>query len=231
MYEKIFIHSPDLNNFDLAKIKSLGFTCIPTKPCPYFSKEVALHPDMQYFSLDNKLFCIGSAEICPSWLKAEEIELSFESKSYRNEAKLNLFKVGNYVLGNSKLCYDISLPKSFKFIHCNQGYAACSCLRVGRNGVITEDEGIASVLKKINIDVLLIKKGEVRLKGYPYGFIGGASCAINDNLVCFFGSLENHSFGEDVKSFLKKHQVCHIELGDCELTDLGGAVVLINSGK
>ncbi|MBE6591848.1 MAG: hypothetical protein E7646_07385 [Ruminococcaceae bacterium] len=226
MYEKILIHSPKLNIKAVEELERLGFECRSTKPCDYFSPQVDLHADMQYFRLGKKLYCIGSAELCPPWLKAEKIGLSYDEKPYRNEAKLNLFRIGSYVLGNQRLCYKFSLPDNLTFIHCNQGYAACSCLRVGDNAVITDDVSISLTLKTLGFDVLIIEKGDILLEGYPYGFIGGASAALSSELVCFFGSLDKLGQGDKIKEFLLKHRVKYIELFDSPLVDIGGAVIL-----
>ena len=58
-------------------------------------------------------------------------------------------------------------------INVSQGYSKCSLCIVNENSVITEDDGIAEVLKRHNMDVLKISAGDVLLSGLDYGFLGG----------------------------------------------------------
>ena len=49
---------------------------------------------------------------------------------------------------------------------------------------------------------------------------------ISDDCIAFFGSLENYSFGNEVKKFLYKHDIKLIYLSNTKLIDRGSLMVL-----
>ena len=105
-------------------------------------------------------------------------------------------------------------------IHVNQGYAKCGCAVVDGRSVITADEGIYKSLEGRDIDVLKIAGGYVRLKGYAYGFIGGACGRVGDELV-FCGDLREHPDFERICEFAEKRGVKIRYFENVPLTDAG----------
>lgn len=120
-----------------------------------------------------------------------------------------------------KVLLDI-LKSEFTFINVRQGYAKCSICPVAESAVITDDEGIYKKLSDF-MDVLLIKKGFIRLKGYDSGFIGGAAGLIGPDKLLFCGSLEKSSDRERIYEFLKKYSVMPVEK-EGELYDIGSVI-------
>lgn len=116
------------------------------------------------------------------------------------------------------------LKNNYNIINVKQGYSKCSVCIVNDNSIITEDETIKNACEKNGIDVLLIRKGYVKLKGFDYGFIGGASFLIDKNVLAFIGKIENHPDFLIIKEFLNKKNVEYISLGNNELTDIGSVL-------
>ena len=96
----------------------------------------------------------------------------------------------------------------------NQGYAKCSTAVCDR-GIITADETIYSACCENGINALKITQGNVKLSGYEYGFIGGAS-GIIDGKLTFFGDIRKHP------DYLKIKEFCDFDyIPDFALTDVG----------
>ncbi len=116
------------------------------------------------------------------------------------------------------------LKSEFVFVNVRQGYAKCNICPVAENAVITEDEGIYKALSRV-ADVLLIRPGYVALKGYKYGFIGGAAGLIGPGTLYFNGRLTDHPDCEKMLDFLAKYSVTPV-FADKALTDVGSIIAV-----
>ena len=96
---------------------------------------------------------------------------------------------------------------------------------VSDNALITADKSIYSISQNNGLDALLISEGHVDLNGYGYGFIGGASGAV-DSYVLFCGDLSNHPDGERIAEFCQKHGKAPVSLSDEPLYDYGTVMLL-----
>ena len=75
--------------------------------------------------------------------------------------------------------------------------------------------------------MLLISSGDIKLEGYDYGFIGGASGKISDNTVVFFGNAEMHPRYSSIRELCYKNKIeIKILCKTMPLTDVGGIVKL-----
>lgn len=72
----------------------------------------------------------------------------------------------------------------------------------------------------------MLSKGQIKLIGHEYGFIGGCCGFIDKNLLAFNGRLDTIDDADKIKDFLGKYNVKYIELTDAPLTDIGGIVPL-----
>ena len=104
-----------------------------------------------------------------------------------------------------------------------QGYAKCSAVRVSESAVITADKNIARAAEAADADTLLISAAPeaIRLDGYDYGFIGGASGVLEDT-VYFTGDISSHPDAERITEFCKAHEKKIISLSSEPLNDVGG---------
>ena len=111
----------------------------------------------------------------------------------------------------------------FSLIDSKQGYAKCSAVRVSESAVITADKNIARAAEASGADALLISAApeKIRLDGYDYGFIGGASGVLEDT-VYFTGDISSHPDAERIAEFCKAHEKKMISLSDEPLNDVGG---------
>lgn len=76
--------------------------------------------------------------------------------------------------------------------------------------------------------MLLISSGDIKLEGYDYGFIGGASGKISDNTVVFFGNAEMHPCYSSIRELCLKNKIgIKILCKNMPLTDVGGIVKIL----
>lgn len=89
--------------------------------------------------------------------------------------------------------------------------------------IITEDEGVfRAVSEKTDIKVLLISPKQVKLNGFAYGFIGGTSGRIGNEMI-FSGDVTKHSDYAKIRSFIEE---CGLDIKyfDYPLTDIGSII-------
>lgn len=176
-------------------------------------KELLVHKDMHtsFISLLNSLN-----------IKVK-LSLSSLEEGYPGNIILNGINLKNYFIHNLKYT-DKNLLKEVKgktLINVKQGYSKCSTAVLSENAIITSDISIAKKLNELKFDVLLLPPGDIDLPGINYGFIGGCSGLVAENIMAFFGTLDNYTYGFEVKNFLKKHRVDPIYLGKGRLIDRG----------
>lgn len=120
----------------------------------------------------------------------------------------------------------LSFCKDKKLINVKQGYTKCSTCIVNDHAIITSDVSISKALTINKIDVLLIPPGDILLPGMNYGFIGGATGLIEDNVLAFYGHLDYYLYRKEVLAFLKKHNVEPVFLRNGKLIDRGSILRL-----
>ncbi|MBQ3136047.1 MAG: hypothetical protein IJB74_01060 [Clostridia bacterium] len=151
--------------------------------------------------------------------------VKFVSGSYSGDCILNHTLIDKYIIGNSKIFDEAVLRecKNFKLISTKQGYCKCSVLVIDEKSVITDDESIARSCRLNGIESLLISKGDIRLNGHEYGFIGGASGKISKDKVVFFGDITKHRDYLKINEFISERGMKIISF-DFPLTDFGGII-------
>ena len=182
--------------------------------------QVASHTDMTLTKIDDIFVC------CPKSYEHYKNVLGNRvvmgqtklSSHYPNDIAYNVVVYKNIALGKKTNADNVVLEeikkRNIKFIDVSQGYAKCSCC-VCENGIITEDESIFKALNENGINCLKITQGLVKLKGFNYGFIGGASGFVNGRLT-FFGDVTKHP------DYLKIKNFCDFDyLKEIPLTDVG----------
>lgn len=216
---------------EIKELRDLGYKLITFSPPENLSEEISSHADINVFG-----FCDGTLFINES-IKDEtgESEGSFGrvyvngiSSPYPNDIKLNCALIGRNLLCNTKYVAKEILQyaedNNIRIIHTNQGYSKCSVCVVSDNAVITEDDGIAYLLKNYQIEVLKITKGNVYLSDDHYGFIGGASGMLNDTELYFSGDISSHPDYDKILEFLNKHHIKPVFNKNRRLNDFGGFI-------
>lgn len=247
-----YLHTPNLPETDvsllavsaaypgiLTELKRLGIRVIPIEPSASLPAPVQTHADMLCHSLGGRRIIVakGEEKIAEN-LKQFGFQIiesiSGISGSYPNDSGLNAARVGNKLIGNSKILdkaiWDDCLSKGIKIIEVRQGYTKCSTAVVDEHSIITSDHGIATAAFKAGLEVLRIQPGHIRLPGYSYGFIGGACGLIGRNRMAFAGSPNSHPDFYKMKEFFDRKKVEMIPLSEDSLLDIGGMVSLMEEG-
>ncbi len=218
-------------------LKNNGFEVLRMPECKRLAPPVRTHTDMFLFQLDGTVFCHESyaKENEPIFDKIKSfgykvITLGGEySADYPHDVRFNIARVGrNIIIGKRTRACEIceyAIKNRYDVVKVNQGYAKCSSCVAGENALITSDLTIADAMRNAGVDVLLIGEGDVRLDGYPYGFIGGAS-GYFDGTVYFVGDPSFHSDGKRIFDFCKKHEKHVVYVENEELTDIGSILFL-----
>lgn len=217
-------------------LKNLGIKIIKVPPCNNLYNAIKGHVDIQLNILSKiEKKVIVQKDITDSFKKeliANNINFiesnSSLGKKYPSNIALNALILDNYFIHNLNFSDEnlIESQKNKTLVNVKQGYTKCSSLVVNDHSIITSDKGIYNSLLKYNFDILLLPPGDIILDGLDYGFIGGTGGLINSSTMAFFGSLEKYAYGEEVKKFLKKHNVNPIYLNNSKLYDRGSLFTL-----
>lgn len=217
-----------IHNEEKSNLIFNGYNVLPCPPSNLLYEAVCGHPDMLMHIDGNSIVVHKDMNtefiqtLAALNYKVYKTTASLQSK-YPHNVLLNSLCLGNLFVHSinftdTKL---LSLLKSKKLINVKQGYTKCSTCVVTNQAVITSDTSIAKSLSLEKIDVLLIPPGDIILPGMNYGFIGGATGLVENDVLAFYGHLEHYLYGKDVLSFLKKHKVEPMFLRTGKLIDRG----------
>lgn len=193
---------------------------IPSFCSDKLAKPVNSHPDMTILPIGETLVCCPESysyykEYFGDRLLCGKTELACD---YPYDIAYNVLVYKNFAFCKENYTDEVVKAelekKNIKIINVNQGYAKCSAA-VCNEGIITADESIYNASVSCGINTLKITAGNVLLKGYDYGFIGGAS-GIVDGILNFFGDVSCHPDFEKIKNFSQ----CKY-FDDFPLTDIG----------
>lgn len=193
------------------------------------------HADILAYHLGNGNFIADETAV--GSLKGYDIcETVSVSSPYPNDCILNAADIGDFLICKSKITHKSILKLAEKqnkrIINVNQGYAKCSVCIVKRNTFITDDESIYRECSKVSgISSLFISKGSVVLKNQNYGFLGGASGLINENILFFNGDLSFHKDFIAIEQFLSYHNVKYTDIKNKQLTDVGSIIPIKQKGN
>lgn len=196
------------------------YEIVPSFTHEKLQKPVSSHPDMTILPVGDVFVCCPeSYEYYKEFLGERLISgKTALSSHYPNDIAYNVLIYKNKAFGKKDYIDSVVLKelkkRDIELVNVNQGYAKCSCAMCS-NGVITADGSIFEALRKNGINSLKITPGYVKLTGYDYGFIGGASGVIDGKLT-FFGDVSKHP------DFLKIKEFCNFDyFGEFCLSDIG----------
>ncbi len=231
LHNKSILISP----VDAALIEAINALGINTIFSNYINNLISYeryHADMQLLKIKNRIFVPANAVSLIDRISVYSDDICIckaLETLYPHNVALNAALVGNNLFCKvdalAAEVRDFCINNDIRLVNVNQGYAKCSTLIVNDNAIITADPTIHKAATDVNIDALLINQGHIVLDDKNYGFIGGASGVIGDN-VLFFGDLDTHPDAESIKLFLKKYNMRHISLYSGKLKDIGGFVLL-----
>ena len=156
-------------------------------------------------------------------------------KDYPDDSVYNAACTGKFFIHNTKITAPDLMAEAKKagmiIINVKQGYAKCNCAVIDKNSIITSDAGIAKKCSDYNnsdtargtIDCLLIRPGHIALEGFKYGFIGGASGRIGNEII-FNGDLSSHPDYINIRDFITERGLKLKYFDRYPLTDIGSIV-------
>lgn len=203
--------------------------CIPASA--YLDEPVNNHPDTLFFA-DGGVFLCGREYYRANTGFFREIGIIPEftddpAKPYPHEVKLNAFTMctgaSKILIGKLSALANELISAYDRAIDVRQGYARCLTAKVAENAFITSDRGIFNAVTAAGGNCLEISPGYITLSGFEYGFIGGASCLCDSELL-FFGDITRHPDYAAMREFASKFGTVLVSLSDEKLTDAGGAL-------
>ncbi len=213
-------------------LKKEGFEIFKSPKNTNVLKGLSYHPDMQIVKIDNYYVADPYVyEYYKDIFKHTSQNLvcgkTHSSSNYPKDIAYNIKVINDTVFHNFKYTDEEVKAKlcGKKTINVSQGYSGCSICTAGDNAIITADTAIHSSALQNGIDSLIISPGYIKLEGFDYGFIGGASFK-SANKLYFFGDASTHPDYHNIESFCRKHNTEICFLSDGVLCDYGSAVTI-----
>ena len=179
---------------------------------------IADHPDLVLCDLIDTFYHGDASKLSPA---------------YPGDIRYNAACTGRYFLHHLQytdpellqIVYDLNLIP----VQVKQGYTKCNTLVADSDSIITSDMGIAKAFEKAGGTALLIRPGYIKLPGYEYGFIGGASGTCfrktdTKGLVCFNGDLSTHPDCKEIRAFLHERKFEILDVPGEPLLDIGSVL-------
>lgn len=145
--------------------------------------------------------------------------------SYPDNIAFNAACTGRYFIHNTahtaKRLLDAARAKGMHIIDVKQGYTKCNTAIIDESSVITSDRGIFKAVSQ-KLDALLISTGHILLKGFDYGFIGGACGRVGDEII-FNGNISAHPDYNEIRAFIENRGL-NIKYFDYPLEDIGSII-------
>ncbi len=226
--KKIIVLSNGLEESFYKYIQSKNYQIVKIKASKSTYQAIAKHPDIFAFSLGEKLI------IAPEVTKYFDENLkdfllwgkSEIKREYPGNICYNVARVGSFAIHNTKYTDPMIKEKlDCQWIHVNQGYTKCNTLIVNEDSLITSDKSIYKATINKGLNCLLIRPGDIVLKGLDYGFIGGASVKVNDEII-FYGDIRKHPDYPQIKEFIENRNL-KIKFFKFPLEDIGSGIKLI----
>ncbi|MBQ8696912.1 MAG: hypothetical protein IJ519_04240 [Clostridia bacterium] len=220
--------SEDLPEAQVAFFEHLGLKVVPLPAFQRLDAPVAKHADMLLFPTEDGLLLPREYfESNRALFEGVKVICSGDtfSPEYPEDVRLNALNMDTGIICRADSVSEHIRSMGKRLINVAQGYARCTVCKVNGNAIITADPSIVIAAKDNGIDALQICGGEIRLPGYSYGFIGGASVRIGDKMY-FTGDITAHPDYDSIEAFLGAHGVTPVSLSKDILTDYGGFVLV-----
>lgn len=217
-----------IHNVEKESLLSMGYNLLICPSSNLLYDAVCGHPDMLMHITGNNI--IVHQDMKSEFIQNLELlnynvykSSSTLQTKYPYNIRLNSLSIGNLFVHSINFTDTnlLSLVKNKKLVNVKQGYTKCSTCIINNHAAITSDVSIAKALILEKIDVLLVPPGDILLPGLNYGFIGGATGLLRDNILAFYGHLDYYLHGKEVLKFLKKHRVEPVFLRNGKLIDRG----------
>lgn len=215
-----------------------GIKVLPIPANPYVDKRLSSHADLSVFHAGGeKIFLAPFLKGTEFAEKMHEsgFNITFcdiiQGENYPNDAALNICSVGDNFIFNPKVsCQKIInelKEQGREGIITKQGYCKCSVCIVDEKSIISSDKGICKAWRDNGLDALEIEAGFIELKGFDYGFIGGAAFKLGAATLAFTGSLDAHPDKTRILEFLYKRSISPVFLTELPVFDIGSAIPVL----
>ena len=217
-------------------LEKLNLKIIKTIKCNDVDDSIAYHPDIVIHPVNHDTIVIA-----PNVFDYYEDKLSgmginiikgekILGSKYPEDIAYNVGRLSGVAIHNFKhtdrvLKYYLE-KENLKFINVNQGYTKCSLAVLGEELAITSDYPMYKKLISLGYEVLLIKPGNIILKGQKCGFIGGTNGALCHGKVVFSGRFDEHPDKEKILKFLNENNIEVLFLSEKNLLDIGTIITL-----
>lgn len=216
---------------EINELTEFGIECVTLSPSTCLDDEINSHADILCFNCGNNTLIASSestGELKRKLPDCNVIACENVCSPYPDDVKLNVAYTGRGVVCNKNYAADeiktFCEENNIPVIHTNQGYSKCSLAVLSKDAVITEDSGLACLLKKYQFDVLEVQKGFIELSDRHYGFIGGAVGMISENQLYVSGNLTEHPDYDKIQLFLDKYNIVPLFNKNRRLNDFGGFI-------
>ena len=224
---KHVVISPEFNSLTLS-LQKCDVEPLFVSPCSDVINQVSNHTDLLFSYLGNGCYMVEKSQCL---LDSALISLGFKSENrkvsllpnYPNDVLLNTCILKDKIIGGTAVKEFWSNDKR-EYVSVKQGYTKCSVCVVDEHSLITDDLSIFDACQAFDIDALLVSKGNVKLNGFDYGFIGGCSGKISRDTIAFYGDIRTHSDYSQIKSFLAYRGVFEHSLCSGNLIDVGSII-------
>lgn len=220
-------------------LERLGAMVITLPSYSRLSEAVCSHTDMLIASFGKQIITYADYCDCAAYVFTDllsflpEYKIHFSSavpsERYPSDVGLNSLVMGKRIYTRidsaDGLMKEVAKALGYTLVGVNQGYPACTTLKLNDNAVITADKGMARRLSEDGIRVTLIREGYISLPPYDHGFIGGAA-GVDGMNVCFIGDITTHPDHEAILAAIETEGMRAMNLCSGELRDLGGILFL-----
>ena len=217
-------------------LERLNIETLRTIKCEDVLEPISYHPDIVMHPINHSTIIVApnvfdyyEENLSRKGIKVVKGE-SYLSCKYPNDIAYNVGRVHGYAIHNFKYTDEKLLfylkKQGLELVDIKQGYSKCSMAVVDEKAIITSDYPIYKQLTKLDIDVLLIESGHIKLEGFNYGFIGGTFGNLSKDNIVISGNFDSHPDYERIIQFLKKHKKKLLVLDDNQIVDLGTIICL-----
>lgn len=220
----------------ISSMNKLNIEIVKTIKCDELLEPISYHPDMVMHPIDYNTLIVApnvfeyyNEILSKKGIKVIKGERDLSCK-YPNDIAYNVGRTKGYAIHNFKYTDELLMyylkRKGLELINIEQGYTKCSMAIIDENALITSDYPLYRQLTSCGIDVLLIHPGNIDLKGFNYGFIGGSCGNLSKDTIVFTGELKFHPDAVKIEKFIKKYNKKILILSNDKIIDLGTIICL-----
>mgnify|MGYP001668363161 CR=1 FL=1 len=215
------------------RLKAYNITAYPSYESKILPAPVNTHPDMSCFVYDTKSMITSyeSYEYYESIFKGSGISLinSYENPEtkYPYDVKFNALRVSDYLISKESVSA-AAIKERFskdKLINSSQGYVKCSVIDIAGKYFISDDIYLEKIISALGYKTLLVDKGLVKIDGYDYGFIGGAS-GYAENKIFLSGRIKDEKNRKRIEEFVLSINKELIYLTEYDIFDVGTLMIM-----